>query len=178
MQPCVLSHVVFPKDLEFLYETMTADDQYLFSTKLKFWSIHAFEQWIMFKLKMDFHDFFIIKDRSNDRKIGYAYNYDFSLKHGHCKLVIYIVPEHREKSIGAFAAIEFISYLFENYPLRKLYSTIYAYNSESLKSNLAAGFVEEGILKEYRYYDGEMHNIHYLSLSRQAYEQNMRKWVK
>lgn len=178
IHPCVLSRVVLPKDIDFLYDTMTADDQYLFSTKLKFWSVQAFEQWLICRLKMDFHDFFIIKDRYNDRKIGYAYNYDFSLQHGHCKLVIYMVPEYRKKGMGAFAAIDFISYLFETYPLRKLYSTIYAYNSESLKSNLAAGFVDEGILKEYRYYDGEMHDIHYLSLNRQAYEQKMRKWVK
>ncbi|MGN1345010.1 MAG: GNAT family N-acetyltransferase [Traorella sp.] len=178
MQPCVLNQVILPDDIPFLYNAMSADDQYLFSTKLRFWSIQAFEQWLISRLKNDFHDFFIIKDKNN-RKIGYAYNYDFSLQHGHCKLVVYIEPEYRKIGIGAFAAIRFISYLFETYPLLKLYSTIYTYNQESRKSNLAAGFVEEGVLKEYRYYDGQMHDLHYLSLSRQSYEQKIKgKWVK
>lgn len=179
MQPCVLCHVMLPDDIDFLYSTMTADDQYLFSTKIRFWTVQAFEQWLICRLRGDFHDFFIVKHRRTNIKIGYVYNYDFSLQHGHCKLVVYIKPEFRKTGMGAFAAVGFVSYLFQTYPLRKLYSTIYEYNYESLKSNRAAGFVEEGVLKEYRYYDGKIHDIHYLSLSRQTYEQKiLGKWVK
>ena len=90
MQPCVLCHVMLPDDIDFLYSTMTADDQYLFSTKIRFWTVQAFEQWLICRLRGDFHDFFIVKNRRTNIKIGYVYNYDFSLQHGHCKLVVYI----------------------------------------------------------------------------------------
>lgn len=178
MQSYILDTISIPEDLEFLYNVMNAEDQYLHSTKLQFWSVQMFEQWIVRRLQTDFHDFYIVKDPNTKIRKGYVYNYDFSLKNGNCKLAVYICPEYRATGIGAFAAIGFIKKLFDMYPIQKLYSTIYDYNGESLRSNLAAGFVEEGILKDYRYYNGKMHDIHYLSLSRQQFEYKMRKWVE
>lgn len=177
MNHCILNQLEIPKDIDFLYETMNANDQFLFSTKLKFSTYQSFKHWLLGGLNNKFHDFFIVRDLITNIEIGYVYNYDFSLQNGHCKLVVYICPKYRKTGVGAFATVDFISYLFETYPLRKLYSTIYEYNSESLKCNRSAGFVEEGVLKDYRYYNGELHNIHYLSLSRQTYEQRMRKWI-
>ena len=178
MQHRVLSRIAVPDDIDFLYQAMTADDQYLYSTKLKFGSIQAFEQWLVCRLRGDFHDFYIVTDAKTKQKVGYVHNYDFSLRDGHCKLVVYICPAFRKTGVGAVAAVHFVARLFERYPLRKLYSTIYDYNRESLKSNLAAGFAEEGVLRDYRYYDGTAHSIHYLSLSRDAFETRMKKWVK
>ena len=178
MKEYILDNVTIPGDTEFLYNSMTSDDQYLYSTKLHFFSIQKFEHWLTSRLKNDFHDFFIVRESATRTIIGYVHNYDFSLVDGHCKLVVYIRPEYRKTGIGAFAAIMFIKKLFAMYPLRKLYSTIYDYNHESFKSNLAAGFVEEGVLKDFRYYNGITHCIHYLSLSRQQFENNIGKWVK
>ena len=133
---------------------------------------------MVYKLKNEFHDFYIVKETKKNIKVGYVHNYDFSLKHGHCKLVTYICPTYRNTGIGAFASVYFLAKLFKTYPLRKVYSTIYDYNTESLKSNLEAGFVEEGVLKNYRYHDGKIHSIHYLSLNRQEFENKMIRLVK
>ncbi|MCM1060669.1 MAG: GNAT family N-acetyltransferase [Eubacterium sp.] len=170
-----MKYVNIPNDIPFLYMAMSAEDQYLYSTKLSFSSMQEFEHWLCCRLKNDFHDFLIIKDAFSLKHLGYVHNYDFSLVDGHCKLVVYIIPECRETGIGSMAAITFMDKLFAEYPLRKLYSTIYDYNKESLKSNLAAGFTEEGILRDYRYYDGGYHNIHYLSISRDDFEKMMRR---
>ncbi len=175
MEDCILRYVNIPTDIPFLYAAMSAEDQYLNSTKLRFFSVQDFERWLCYRLKNDFHDFFIVNDARSSRNLGYVHSYDFSLIDGHCKLVVYIISEYRKTGIGGIAAITFMKRLFAEYPLRKIYSTIYDYNKESLRSNLAAGFIEEGILKDYRYYDGNYHNIHYLSISRERFEETIRR---
>lgn len=178
MEGYALEHINISKDIQFLYKVMAAEDQYLYSTKLRFPSIQNFEQWLSVRLKNEFHDFFIIRESQHMEPLGYVHNYDFSLVDGHCKLVVYIIPEYREIGIGGMAAITFMKKLFAMYPLRKLYSTIYDYNRESLNSNLAAGFQEEANILDYRYYDGKYHSIHYLSISRQQFEKTIGRLVK
>ena len=68
--------------------------------------------------------------------------------------------------------------LFLRYPLRKLYSTVYEYNSESLQSNLAAGFEVEGMLKDYRYFNGRYYGLYYLSISKDKFEKTIGKLVR
>lgn len=178
MEGYVLDYVDILQDKQFLYDVMCAEEQYLYSTKLQFFLMQSFECWLSERLKNEFHDFFIIRASDLTEPLGYVHNYDFSLIDGHCKLVVYIIPKYRETGLGGVAAITFMKRLFEMYPLRKLYSTIYDYNKESLSSNLAAGFCEEGNLLDYRYYDGEYHSIHYLSISRQQFEKTIGKLVK
>ena len=69
----------------------------------------------------------------------------------------------------------FMGDLFSAYPLRKIYALVYGYNEESLRSNLAAGFVEEGVMREYRYLGGAWHDCHILALTKQAYEEGLGK---
>lgn len=178
MEGCILNYVNTSRDIRFLYEIMTAEDQYLYSTKLRFLSREDFEQWLCCRLKNDFHDFYIIRESKTLRPLGYVHNYDFSLTDGHCKLVVYIIPEYRKTGIGGIAAVTFMKRLFSMYPLRKLYSTVYEYNKESLQSNFAAGFEEEGIIRDYRYYNGKYHSMHYLSMSKQQFENTIGKLVK
>lgn len=164
-------------DMDFLYSAFNAEDQFLYSTNLHFNTKQEFEIWIQERLSREFHDFFLIRDAIRDNLIGYVHNYDFSLIDGHCKLSIYIDGEYRKTGIGGFVMVKFLNYLFTKYPLRKVYSTIYDYNYESLTSNLAAGFVEEGVINEYRYHDGKNYAIHYLSMSYNQFN-NIRKLVK
>lgn len=175
MIPCILAPVSLPQDTEILFRMMGGPDQYLFSTKLNFISLGDFENWLKGRLGTDFHDFFTVKIQGNI--IGYVHNYDFSLINGNCKLSVYISPEYRGTGAGGFAALLFLEKLFSSYPLRKVYSTVYGYNEESLKSNLAAGFIEEGSLGGYRYYNGKYYSLHYLSLTREDYQAGLRRLV-
>ncbi len=170
-------HVENQYDMDFLFTSFLADDQYLYSTKLGFHTKQGFEQWFRDRLNNDFHDFFIVK---NDqlKPIGFVYNYDFTLIDGHCKLVVYINDEYRKTGIGGFVAIKFMDYLFTQYPLRKVYSTIYDYNQESLQSHIGAGFIKEGTINDYRYYHGSYHPIHYFSMDRKQFESTLGKLVK
>lgn len=166
------------KDIDSLYLIFAREDQFLYSTNLRFNTKQSFEKWINDRVGTDFHDFFLVKDKSKNNLIGYVHDYDFSLIDGHCKLTLYIDEEYRKTGIGGFVAINFIKYLFSRYPLRKVYSTIYDYNSESLNSNFAAGFVEEGVIGDYRYHGGEYYAIHYLSMSREKFDDSIGKLVR
>lgn len=175
---CYLDYADIPGDLGILYGMMTGEDQYLYSTKIHFSTRSDFERWFLGRLGHDFHDFYLIKEHGENRILGYVYNYDFSLITRHCKLVVYILPDHRETGIGGMAACQYMDRLFRDYPLKKIYTTIYSYNKESLGGNLAAGFVVEGILSDYRYYDGEYHSLYYLSMTREKFESTIGKLVK
>ena len=166
------------KDIDFLYSIFTGADQFLYSTNLRFNTKQSFEKWIHERIGVDFHDFFLIKDKLKNNLIGYVHDYDFSLIDGHCKLSVYIDEKYRKTGMGGFVTIHFINYLFSRYPLRKVYSTIYDYNSESLNSNFAAGFIEEGIIGDYRYHDGQYYAIHYLSMSREKFDDSIGKLVR
>lgn len=178
MVDCKLDYLRIPEDIHMIYSFMIADDQYLYSTKLHFQSEKKFEKWLINRLANDFHDFYVIRSDVATKPLGYVHNYDFSLVDGHCKLVVYICPDYRTIGIGGIAAVIFMKKLFSTYPIRKIFSAIYEYNEESLRSNLAAGFVEEGVLKDYRYYNGMWHNIHYLSITRTQFDKTLGRMVK
>lgn len=172
-----LSKLSNDRDLYFLYQAMSSGDQFLYSTQITHNSEKMFYEWIYQRLDHEFHDFYLVKKVEDNENIGFVHNYDFSLKDGHCKLVVYISSVLRDTGIGGIAAILFMKQLFKEYPLKKLYSTIYDYNSQSLESNIRAGFKEEGVLKKYRYYDGAYHNLHYLTMTREQFENTLGRLV-
>lgn len=164
-----LENIDIDSDGELLLDFMTSDDSYLFSSK-KFNSRKSFFDWLYGSIGTVFHDFFCLRVAS--RTIGFVYSYNFSLVNQNCKILTYIDKDFRNFGVGTFAAVEFINYLFETYPLEKIYTTVFDYNENSLESNFKAGFIEEGELKEYRYYEGKYHSLHYLSITkRQFYEE-------
>ena len=178
MKACVLDKANLPQDTRFLYEAMTASDQYLYSAKLRFSSMERFEHWLYDTLQGRFHDFYIVRNPHTHEAMGYVHNYDFSLIDGTCCLVAYMAPEHRNSGIGAYAAISFMKKLFDQYPLWKMYSTIYEYNMESMYSCAAAGFKAEGMLKDYRYHNGEYHNMYILAMDRWDFKEKLERLVK
>lgn len=159
-------------DTPILYKMMMdLDDQYLFLNKIKINNDIEFERWIVEQSRSFFHDFYIIKHE--DSIIGFVYSYNFRPLDGHCKICTYIDKKYRNKGIGGVVAIRFMHLLFRDYPLRKILLEVYSYNYQSLLSNLKAGFTEEGCIKEYRYYNGEYHSLHILSIDRRTFYQKL-----
>lgn len=165
----VLDALRTPDDVPALYTLMEGDDQYLFSTRIHHNTVESFGAWLQRMVDGRFHDFFVV--RVNGEPVGYAHSYDFSLRDGRCQAAVCVEPAFRATGAGAYAALQLLRYLFATYPLRKVYTTIYDYNAESLRSNLAAGFVEEGVLEGFRYHDGGWHGLHYLSMDRATFEE-------
>lgn len=147
---------------------MMGDDQYLFSARQTFNTPELFRTWLEEVLKSSFHDFAVIK-MDSDEIIGFLHNYQFSLKDGHCKLAECVKRNYRGSGLGAMAALIFMHQLFEMYPLRKMYLTVYDYNLESLRNNVRAGFCEEGKIRSYKYYNGQYYDMHYYSIYREKF---------
>ena len=145
---------------------MDSSDQMLFNGKLTLNTIPEFDLWLQDRFKRYFHEFYVISDSEDCSMLGYIYSFEYFSSDMHCKLCLVIKKEYRNTGIGAEAAIRFMDELFRNYPLRKIFSTVFDYNKQSLMNNIQAGFKEEGCFKEYRYYDGEFHDMHILSISR------------
>ena len=167
----ILRKVIRQRDIPYLYKSMTDEEQYLFSVKLSVNSEQEFGDWFTKRLTYDFHDFYMIISEKDGLPIGYAHNYDFSLQNHNCKIVVYITKDYRDTGAGGFGAVQFIRRLFQLYPLKKVYATVYDYNACSLINNQKAGFIEEGVLKKYRYYDGAYHSLHILSIDRQTFSE-------
>lgn len=134
-------------------------------------SLRDFDNWIQDRLKYFYSEFFMIVSRQEQEILGMVYSYEHMLKDGHAKIAVYISPEYRKNGIGAFAAIGFLHHLFSFYPFRRIYCDVYSYNQESLRSLLSCGFERTGCLQEYRYLNGEYHDLELLTISRETFYQ-------
>lgn len=165
-----------PSELSSLYAMMGDDDQYLYSVRLQHNSEASFSQWLSDRLNTDFHDFDLVFLESIECPVGFVHNYDFNLNSGHCKTVVYIQKKYRNTGIGAYAALAFVNKLFMDYPLRKIYSTVYAYNTQSIENHNKVGFIIEGILRDYRYCNGEYYDMVFFSITREQFLKKTGDW--
>ncbi len=157
--------------LDALYQMMmTPDEQALFMTSGRCNSLKEFDGWIQDRLLHTYQEFFMIGYPEEKRAIGFLYACDMRVRDGHCKIGVYIVPSERGIGVGAHATIAFLNYLFRFNPLRKVYTEVYDYNTASIQNHIDAGFREEGLLKEYRYFDGKYFDLHIFSIERHHFE--------
>lgn len=159
-------------DFEIVFNAFSNDKtQSLISTKVIVKSKEFFRDWLTFQLQNYYHEFKIVN--YNDEKIGFCYSYEYI--DGTIKTVMYIKDDYQSSGVGVLAEITFIDYLFNLYPMRKIYNHVYSYNEQSLNSHLKAGFNTEGKLLEYRYYAGNYHDVYILSITREEFYKRYEK---
>ena len=162
------------KHLDVLFGIMTSPkEQPMFLMHSVSNSLKDFDSWIQDRLKYNYNEFFVVEDTS-DNMIGIVYSYDHRMTDGHCKITVYIVPKLRHSGIGGIISLDFIGFLFKNYPYRRINCEVYSYNLESLNSLIQAGFEKTGVIREYRYYNGLFHDLVILTISRDHYTD---KWA-
>ena len=167
------------KDIRQLYTyMMKPENQMLFSqTAIPVNNLIMFEQWLNDKFHYLYHDFFIIENKEGDA-IGFTYSYEFYPNDGHCKFALCLYEESQNRGYGAVAAIKMLDYLFSLYSLNQVYTTVFDYNQNSLSINKKGGFVEVGILPNYKFYGGQYYSLHYLCLERSKFYQKCRQYSK
>lgn len=163
------------EDIAFLFEMFTASDQHLFSSTIPLNSISEFTEWISSRLRNYYHDFRIM--HYNNSPVGFIYSFDHFASDGHCKICVDVLPSFRNSGIGGLGTILFADYLFKTYPLRKIYSTVYDYNKQSLMTNIKSGLVEEGKLNGIKYYNGKFYDLHFFSISRDLFYSTLYKYI-
>ena len=166
----ILRKFNFRTDLEDIFRLMTdSREQSLFHGRMQINSLPEFERWMVANMAQFYHDFYVIFDESSYNIVGYVYSYEYRVYDGHCKVCIVLNKQYRDVGVGAICALRFLNELFTSYPLRKIFIDVYDYNKQSLQSNIDAGFVEEGCLKECRYYNGKYYDTHILGLTRERF---------
>lgn len=165
-------------------------EQALFAHREQINSVQEFDAWMTENVASVYHDLYVIeapadgdgRDASADgtrgggRFAGFVYSYDYRTSDLRCNMCLYLARPYRGTGAAGIVAATFLDELFSYYPLRKVYLYVYDYNRASLASDLQAGFVEEGCLREYRYLDGRWWDCHVLAMTRRGFEERLARF--
>ncbi|MDB5082166.1 MAG: hypothetical protein JWP00_4090 [Chloroflexi bacterium] len=125
------------------------------------------------------HNIFIVVKKSEGcRPIGFIYDYDHNPEDQYTFIASAMLHADMEKGFGAEANWLLLNWLYETYPLRKVYSDIYGYNQLSLSTVKTAGFKEEGCFTEHRFWKGRFWNMYRLAMSAKDWEVTRQKYAK
>lgn len=116
--------------------------------------------------------------KGKSQPVGLVYTYNTNWIDRFTYLAVYLSPEFTAQRFGPLAAYLIVKHLFAYYGFRKIYSEIYAYNGPSLKAALEYGFVEEGRLKDYRWFGDRFWDLHILSVSIDDFKQIEEAYLK
>ena len=141
--------------------------RYLFTNNLNIVSKKKMWDDISKKINYTYHQFMIIMNVKKQIPVGFIYSYDYNIKDNYLYLAVCLEDNARNSVIGAEAGMIFLNYLFKNYPIRKIYCTVYEYNKMCMSFLKNAGFKPEGILKEHRYFDGKYYDMNILAFYRE-----------
>lgn len=164
-----LEKVKLSRDMTFVFNVMSNQEEVgLIIRNIKFNSFEEFEDWFRMELDRYYDSFYMIQDEKHNN-LGFLYSYNYKPVDQHICFSVYVSPEYRHLGAGIEASLLFANTLFMGQNLRKLYSYVYGYNEESLKCNRKAGFIEEGCLKEDRYFNGRFWDTFIFSISKEEF---------
>jgi len=136
----------------------------------------SFEKWFGTMLGSRINDFFVFW--KGKAFVGFAYSYDFKIIDGHTAFTVAVTGDYQNTGTGILVSAHFLNFLFEQYPLRKIYMRVYSYNRRCIDILQRLGIEEEGILKDYRYYRGCYHDLVIFSMSREKFLNKSIKFLK
>ena len=168
-----MRNVILAADYGEIYRLFTDDNtNQLILNKYDHNSMDVFKKWLDEKLLHEFNDFMVFHNDDGEF-IGFAYTYDFNPIDGHAVFSVAIKPQFQKIGCGGFVSVMFLKYLFLNYPLRKLYAHVYDYNVESIVCLERFGFINEGVLKEYKYACGKYRDLIFYTISKDDFWRNI-----
>lgn len=115
-------------------------------------------------------------DRQTGEAFGFARAYQMNLVDGYAWVQAFSIPSYRLRRHSAESAILFSRYLFDRFPLRKLCSEVYEYNTNARSLNEKLGFVLEGRLRAHTWYRDRYWDHLLYSLSREDWHSAVRRF--
>jgi len=85
------------------------------------------------------------------------------------EFLVYIDRRWRRRRSALAGMAMFPKYLFDSFPIRKIYCHAYDYNQESIRLMRSGGFVEEGRFREFVWWRDRYWDMHVLALSRETW---------
>lgn len=156
------------KYFNYIYnEYQDYNSRYLFTNDLNITSKSKMWEILNKKLINNYHEFMIIVNKQTNLPIGFIYSYDYDVRNNYLYITLFIEKKSRNSIYGVESGMIFLNYLFNKYPIRKVYCTVYKYNKMSFKFLQNAEFEMEGVLKEHRYFDGKYHDMMIFSFNRE-----------
>ena len=147
-------------DLQTLYAWRNQSDFLsLFSPRRTIVSYEKFVAEHKRDMERERHLQFIAEIVGKNKVLGTIYSYNLNLVDGNVFIGGYMPKDTRGLGYGAVSCALLISYLFEFFPLHKIYFEVLGYNKFSLPMLRNFGFVEEGRFKEHRFYNGGRHDL-------------------
>ena len=127
------------------------------------------------------HELFMIDECTNDvvgNTIGFIFSYEYAVYEGHCKIAWFFYEEYKDCGFDLLAAVKMMDHLFSNFPLSRIFTSVYDYNKNgfnNIKNNLLGRFQEVGCLPNYKFFNGNYHSLHLLTMSRDAFYERYKR---
>lgn len=116
------------------------------------------------------YEYFVILKKDTREPVGCIYSYNYNMEDGHLYITLYIDSKHTDFGYGAEAGYLYLSYLFRNLRLIKVFCDVYEYNEKSIRFLESIGFEKEAELKDYKYWNGKMWAMDIYSLSYESFQ--------
>lgn len=111
---------------------------------------------------------FMVEMVETGAPVGLVVAYDENRSGLNCKLAFLRCGQRAPGDSAAVleGMMLFISYLFDNFPFRKLFAEVPSYNMSMFVADFAD---HEGVLKEFLFYKGEFVDLHHVSIARETW---------
>lgn len=113
---------------------------------------------------------FVIEARESRQPVGLVLAYSPEFQAGWCYIAIIADPRLHGKGLAIEGLVILIDYVFANWNFRKLYADSVDFNYSTFASGAGDVFEHEATLREYEYFDGELWDLHYISIRRDRWE--------
>lgn len=124
-------------------------------------SRYSNEIWVQNTLKKQSEINFIIEDNKSNTPIGMISIINIDCRNQKCEMGRVLIgnKKFRGKGIGLEGVNLLINYAFNHLNMRKVYCEVFADNAIALSLYKKVGFLEEGVLKEHIYKNGQFKDI-------------------
>ncbi len=119
-----------------------------------------------------------LAERRTGEPVAVLAAYAADLRNGHCSVGVASVPDPPPGPSAAFdALVLLLEYLFDLWPLRKIYAEAPGFAFEQYASAVPILFEREGLLKGHDYYMGRHWDKHILAVSRERWTASRRRFL-
>jgi RimJ/RimL family protein N-acetyltransferase len=87
-----------------------------------------------------------------------------------CNIRIAVDAGYRDRGFGTEAMRLAIDYVFETLPIHRLELSVFAFNDRAVAVYRKLGFVQEGVMRDVLFWDGEYHDAVTMSILRPDWE--------
>lgn len=174
-----LKNITTDSEMEQLYDLMmNPKSQQLYANPVSINGIGAFKSWLNYKQDFVYREFKIVYDEKTHCILGFVYGYEWDTRGKHIYICVVMNEPAQNVGLGALAALSYERFLFRKLDLKKIYISVFEYNKRSLHNNLQAGFTEEAVLKENKFYNGKFYDVHILAIEHQTFSERYEKMMK